>query len=124
MQRAPFRTKRAGAPDFLFTSVLACSIFVRVSRFTEEQLISKALAAIEAVELRARQGPVEPTPELRFVLAFLANRAPERWPFDQCWQLVTGKPLSDTLAADFGRAQGLLAAVNGIYVQLGLRRPQ
>jgi hypothetical protein len=91
-------------------------------RFTEEQLIAKALAAVEAVERRARNGALEPTSELRFVLAYLANRAPERWPFDQCWQLATGQPVDDTLAAEFGRQQGLLAAINGIYVQLGMRR--
>jgi hypothetical protein len=93
-----------------------------VPRFSEDQLVAKALAAIEAVEQRAQHGPIEPTPELRFVLAYLANRAPERWPFDQVWQLATGRSLDDTLAADFGRSQGLLAAVNGVYVQLGLRR--
>jgi hypothetical protein len=96
--------------------------FRSVPRFTEEQLIAKALAAVEAVEHRARKGSVEPTPELRFVLAYLANRAPERWPFDQCWQLATGRAVDETLAAQFGRQQGLLAAINGIYVQLGLRR--
>jgi hypothetical protein len=100
-----------------------CFIFVRMRRFSEERLIAKALVALSAVEERARHGPVEATPELRFVLAYLANRAPERWPFDQCWQLATGRPLDDTLAAGFGRQQGLLAAINGIYVQLGLRRP-
>lgn len=93
-------------------------------RFSEDQLIAKALAAVEAVEERAKQGPVEGTPELRFVLAYLANKAPERWPFDQCWQIATGEVRDDTLAADFGRHQGLLAAINGIYVQLGLRRPE
>jgi hypothetical protein len=95
-----------------------------VPRFTEEQLVAKALVAVEAVEERARHGPVEATPELRFMLAYLANRAPERWPFDQMWQLATGQPLDETLAADFGRSQGLLAAVNGVYVQLGRRSPR
>jgi hypothetical protein len=107
---------------YCFTFRLACSIFVRMPRFTEEQLIGKALAAVEAVERRARLGTLEPTPELRFVLAYLANRAPERWPFDQCWQLAIGQAMDDTLAAGFGRQQGLLAAINGIYAQLGFRR--
>lgn len=93
-------------------------------RFSEEQLVAKALAAIEAVEERADQGPIEATPELRFVLAFLANHAPERWPFDECWRLVTSPPADSTAASGFGRRQGLLAAINGIYVQLGLRRPR
>lgn len=101
-----------------------CSIFVHVRRFSEEQLIAKALAAVEAVEERAQHGPVAPTPELRFVLAYLANRAPERWPFDECWKLATGAALDSTDAAVFGRRQGLLAAINGIYRQLRIERPR
>jgi hypothetical protein len=54
----------------------------------------------------------------------LGHRAPERSPFDRCWQLALGQAMEGTLAAAFGRQEGLLAAVNGIYVQPGLRRPR
>jgi hypothetical protein len=36
---------------------------------------------------------------------------------------MTRQAADDTLAATFGRQQGLLAAINGIYVQLGRCRP-
>jgi hypothetical protein len=94
-----------------------------VPRFTDQQLVAKALAALEAVRERALEAPVEPTAELRFVLAFLAARAPERWPFDACWHAATVARPGDTEAAAYGRHQSLLAAVNGIYLQLGLKRP-
>lgn len=93
-------------------------------RFTDDELLAKALAAIEAVEKRARQGPIAQTPELRFVLAYLANRAPERWPFDEAWKQATRDIVGGSAASGFGRRQSLLAAINGIYLQLGVRRPQ
>jgi hypothetical protein len=96
---------------------LSCS-HERVQRFSPEQLQGKALQALEEVCARAKDAPVEPTPELRFTLAYLANEAAERWPFDYFWKEATGH--GSGLAT--GRLQSLNASLNGIYLQVGVRR--
>jgi len=90
-------------------------------RFTDSELLTRALAALEDVHDRAREGPVERTEELRFLLAWLGNRAREKWPFDSFWQTATKAPGPEK-ADQFGRRQTLTAAINGIYHQLGVKR--
>jgi hypothetical protein len=53
-----------------------------------DQLRKRALAAVDEAAEQTRQGPVERTLALRFTLAFLANFADERWPFDQFWKAI------------------------------------
>ena len=55
-------------------------------RFAMGDLRARALAVVDDAADRALHGPVERTLALRFTLAFLANFAEERWPFDQFWQ--------------------------------------
>jgi hypothetical protein len=57
-------------------------------RFGMADLRARALAALDEVADRTHKGPVERTLTLRFTLAFLANFADERWPFDQFWQAI------------------------------------
>jgi hypothetical protein len=57
-------------------------------RFGMADLRARALAAVDEVADRTHIGPVERTLTLRFTLAFLANFADERWPFDQFWQAI------------------------------------
>jgi hypothetical protein len=51
-------------------------------------LRKRALAAIDEAADQANKGPVRRTLALRFTLAFLANFADERWPFDNFWQAI------------------------------------
>ena len=51
-------------------------------------LKGRAFAALDEIAERTRKGPVERTLALRFTLAFLANVAEERWPFDQFWRAI------------------------------------
>ena len=57
-------------------------------RFGMSDLRDRALAAVDEVAERSHEGPVERTLALRFTLAFLANFAEERWPFDQFWRAL------------------------------------
>lgn len=57
-------------------------------RFGMSDLRSRALAAVDEVAEQASDGPVERHLALRFALAFLANSADERWPFDDFWRAV------------------------------------
>ncbi|MFC7499029.1 hypothetical protein ACFQRC_07315 [Enterovirga sp. GCM10030262] len=59
---------------------------------------------------------------LRFLLAFLANGAKERWPFDNFWRDATTPPPDTRDCIVFGRRQSLTNAMAGIYDQLGLKR--
>lgn len=59
-------------------------------RIGTDQLIVKALHAIEDVCWAAQRGPVAPTYALRFVLAFLfAHGDGRRETFDEFWRIVT-----------------------------------
>jgi hypothetical protein len=91
----------------------------RVQRFSSEQLRDKALQALEEACARAKDAPVAPTAELRFTLAYLANQAEERWPFDYFWKEATGQGSGPQT----GRLQSLNASLNGIYLQVGMQRP-
>jgi hypothetical protein len=52
------------------------------------ELRKRALAAVDEVTEQARSRPVERHLALRFALAFLANFADERWPFDNFWRAI------------------------------------
>jgi hypothetical protein len=71
-------------------------------RFGISDLRERALAAVdEAAEQSARR-PVQRSLALRFALAFLANFADERWPFDNFWRAIAtndGKVRSATVTA-------------------------
>ncbi len=57
-------------------------------RFGMSDLRDQALEAVDEVAEQARAAPVERHLALRFALAFLANFANERWPFDNFWRAV------------------------------------
>jgi hypothetical protein len=57
-------------------------------RFGMSELRARALAAVDEVADQAMNGPVERHSALRFALAFLANFAEERWPFDNFWRAI------------------------------------
>ena len=57
-------------------------------RFGMSELRKRALAAVDEVAEQARSRPVERHLALRFALAFLANFADERWPFDNFWRAI------------------------------------
>ena len=59
-----------------------------MTRFGMADLRTRALAAVDEVAERAHYGPVERTLALRFTLAFLANFAEDRWPFDNFWRAI------------------------------------
>lgn len=91
-------------------------------RLADDDLRDRALAALEEVAAAAEAGAVPKSPQLRFLLAFLARSAGERWPFDQFWRAATTPPISEVEAHRFGRRQLLDGAAAGIYLQLGLKR--
>lgn len=81
-------------------------------RFSDHALTLKAVAALEEINERGRRQKIEKTPEIRFLLAWLANGAKERWPFDWWWKSLDSE--------DIGRSQNMNAALNGIKLQLKL----
>lgn len=89
-------------------------------RFTDSELIDKALLALEEVVETADEHPIEPSAALRFALAYLANGAEDRGFFDLFWSAATDK--RDGVGARIGRQQTLNASLNGIYLQVGRRR--
>ena len=70
-------------------------------------LRQRALAAVDEAADQSNEGPVRRTLALRFTLAFLANFAGERWPFDHFWQATGSKN-------DRARWQNANAARNAI----------
>jgi hypothetical protein len=60
------------------------------NRFTQDELVDKALLALKEVAetISARPGPVAPTRALRFTLAFLAQ-GHDRKPYDMFWKAAT-----------------------------------
>jgi len=57
-------------------------------RFGMSELRDWALAAVDEVAEQAKERPVQRPLTLRFSLAFLANFADERWPFDNFWRAI------------------------------------
>jgi hypothetical protein len=76
-------------------------------RFGMTDLRERALAAVDEAADQANDGPVRRTIALRFTLAFLANFADERWPFDNFWQAIAS-------SNDRARRQNANAARNAI----------
>jgi len=77
-------------------------------RFGMSELRKRALAAVDEVAEQARFAPVERHLALRFALAFLANFADERWPFDNFWRAVA-------LPDEKARGATVVAARNAIH---------
>jgi hypothetical protein len=57
-------------------------------RFGMSELRERALAAVDEAADQSVFGPVHRSLALRFSLAFLANFAEERWPFDNFWRAI------------------------------------
>lgn len=57
-------------------------------RFRMSELRERALAAVDEAADQTANGPVYRSLALRFALAFLANFAEERWPFDNFWRAI------------------------------------
>jgi hypothetical protein len=71
-------------------------------RFGMSELRRRALEAIDEVAEQAKTGPIQRQLSLRFALAFLANFADDRWPFDNFWRAIAlrdGKVRSATVVA-------------------------
>ncbi|HWT12315.1 MAG TPA: hypothetical protein VN231_06150 [Allosphingosinicella sp.] len=93
-------------------------------RFTSDQLLAKALYALEETLEKCAAAPAPPSGALRFTLAWLAARGAERRPFDAFWREAT-RPLApgeDRGAAAIARVQAATAALNGIYRAVGAER--
>ncbi len=84
-------------------------------RFGMTDLRERALAAVDEAADQANDGPVRRSLALRFTLAFLANFADERWPFDNFWQAIAS-------SNDRARWQNANAARNAIRRSVGCRR--
>ena len=79
-----------------------------------------ALTVLEDAAERARHDTVEQTPVIALALACLIMRqAPNqpwvRWPFEAFWRHLPGK-------SDIGRSANVQAALNGIYLAVGVKR--
>lgn len=83
-------------------------------RFVMSELQSRALAAVDEVAEQASDRPVQRHLALRFALAFLANFAEERWPFDNFWRAVATKD-------EKVRRATVIAARNAIHRAVGHR---
>ena len=77
-------------------------------RFGMSELRKRALAAVDEVAEQAQGSPVERQLALRFALAFLANFADERWPFDNFWRAIAVRD-------EKVRSATVLAARNAIH---------
>jgi hypothetical protein len=66
-----------------------CVLYLfHMRRFGMTELREWALAAVDEAADQSAEGPVQRTLALRFALAFLANFAEERWPFDNFWRAI------------------------------------
>ena len=87
-------------------------------RLDDERLVGMALSALEEVAAHCRHAPQRKTRSLALVLAYLASRKvpqAERHAFDQFWRSV---------ATHYGVRRNAMvnAAINGIYLAVGIRR--
>ena len=76
-------------------------------RFGMSELRERALAAVDEATDQSARAPVQRTLALRFALAFLANFADERWPFDNFWRAIAVRD-------EKVRSQTVVAARNAI----------
>ena len=60
-------------------------------RFGMSKLRERALAAVDEAAEQTANGPVQRALALCLSLAFLANFADERWPFDNFWRAIATK---------------------------------
>jgi len=81
-------------------------------RFGILELRNRALAAVDEVAEQAKSVPVERNLALRFALAFLANFADEKWPFDNFWRAIA-------VQDENVRAATVVAARNAIHRAVG-----
>ncbi|WP_420606500.1 hypothetical protein [Novosphingopyxis sp.] len=89
-----------------------------MSYVTDSQLIRIALNVLEDAAARSHDEPVRRTYGIRLALGYLVGRRQcDRWPFDAFWQALE-------LARPNDRWTSLNAALNGIYLQLRMRRDQ
>jgi hypothetical protein len=95
-------------------------------RIGTDQLIVKALSALDEVGWRAQKEPVAPTLALRFTLAFLyAHGDGRRDSFDEFWRVVTD---TGTLhqptptVTNVVRSNSASRALYGIYRSVGVYR--
>lgn len=67
-----------------------CSVYVPAMATVRDQLIWKALLAVDEAAQRAANAPIAPSFALRFALAFLyaASGSRERWSYDSFWQEI------------------------------------
>lgn len=87
-------------------------------QISETRLVNLALRALEEAAAEAVYAPVQRTIGLRLALAYLASHKEcERWPFDSFWQALLTVRQKD-------RSAGVVASLNGIYLQLGIKRCQ
>ena len=76
-------------PDFLFLESRNSVLYLFcMRRFGMTELRGQALAAVDEAAEQTKEGPVRRSLALRFALAFLANFAEDRWPFDNFWRAV------------------------------------
>ncbi|WP_267382310.1 MULTISPECIES: hypothetical protein [unclassified Sphingomonas] len=86
----------------------------------EDQLIWKALVALDEVCHRAHEGAIQPTFALRFVLAFLFSRSDgDRRSYDMFWKECRD-PRHGQTQADYCRGTYTRTAWNGIVPSLGI----
>jgi hypothetical protein len=96
------------------------SYFTLVDVSRKDRLVAYAFYVLEEAAAAARQRPVRRTWGIRLALTFLASverhaERPPRWPFETFWRhLGTQRPRD--------RAANLNAALNAIYVHVGVQR--
>ena len=87
-----------------------------VMRPDDDSLTRLALLALENAMDEARSRPVRRSYGMRLALAYLFSRQDcERWPFDLFWRFLPSEE-------EKGRVANLSAALNGIYLQIGVRK--
>lgn len=95
-------------------------------RIATDQLIVKALTALEEVGWAAQSGPVAPSHALRFTLAFLyAHGDGRRDNFDTFWRVVTDPGAlsqSSETGTNIARANSASCELYGIYRAVGVDR--
>ena len=82
-------------------------------RFGISELRKRALVAVDEIAEQAKSAPVERQLALRFVLAFLANFAEERWPFDSFWRAIAVRDEKIRRATVLAARNAIHRAVNG-----------
>lgn len=87
-------------------------------RFTEDELVDKALLALREIAMAHQQGPWPHRDTLRAVLAFL-YRGGDREPYDRFYRAATQAGEGEVLSQSFGRFQTMRAAYAAIAREWG-----